>query len=199
MENTTELASYFNAETQFREALNRLRGILHSTELEEEYKWKMPIYTLNGTNLIGLGVFKNHLSVLFFNGDLLSDKYNLLINAPEGNTKHMRQLRFTTFEEIDENTVKNYIQEAIINQNAGLGTENSSVNEPPAIPKELENAFALSSHLKTRFGLLPEEKQREYIQYINKGEDEQARSKRLEQCIPFIMLLRGVADLQDKK
>lgn len=51
MGNTTKLASYFNAETRFREALNRLREILHSTELQEEFKWEMPVYTLNGENL----------------------------------------------------------------------------------------------------------------------------------------------------
>jgi uncharacterized protein YdeI (YjbR/CyaY-like superfamily) len=199
MENITALASYFNTETRFQKALNHLREILLSTELVEEYKWDMPVYTLNGENLIGLCVFKDHFAVLFFNGDFLVDKNNLLINAHEGKTKHMRQLRYSTFEEIDENTLKTYIQEAITNQNAGLDTQNSLANKTPAIPKELENAFALSSHLKTRFALLPEEKQREYIHYISEGEDEQARSKRLEHCIPFIMLLRGIADLQDKK
>lgn len=199
MENITELVSYFNTETPFREALNYLRGILHSTELVEDFKWNMPVYTLNGKNLIGLGVFKNHLAVLFFNGDMLSDKNNLLINAQEGKTKHMRQLRYTTLEEIDENTVKTYIQEAITNQNEGIHTEISAAIEGPAIPKELQNAFMLSGHLKTRFALLPEVKQQEYLHYIAEGEDEEERSKRLEHCLPFIMRLRGIADLLDKK
>lgn len=199
MENTTKLASYFNTETPFREALNRLRGILNSTVLKEEYKWKMPVYTLNGKNLIGLGVFKNHFALLFFNGDLLSDKNNVLINAQEGKTKHMRQLRYTTLEEIDENTVKSFIQESITNQNTRISAESSAAIEGPALPKELQNAFTLSGHLKTRFALLPEVKQQEYIHYIAEGEDEEERSKRLEHCLPFIMRLRGIADLLDKK
>lgn len=199
MENTTKLASYFNTETRFREALNRLRGILHSTELKEEFKWEMPVYTLNGESLVGLCVFKDYLAVIFFNGALLRDKNNLLVNAQVAKTEHTRQLRYTNLVEIDENIVKTYIQEAITNQNKGINTENSWANEEPTIPEELQNAFTLSSHLKTRFELLPTEKQQEYIRYIAEGEDEQARSKRIEHCIPFIMLLRGISDLHNKK
>ncbi len=192
MKNTTDLASYYNAETRFRKALNRFREILISTELKEEFNREMPVYTLNGKNLIGLGVLKDQLVVLFFNGNLLRDKNNLLINAQEEKTEYVRKLCYTNLEEIDENIVKTYIQEAITIQKEGITTENSSVIQGVIIPKELQNAFALSSHLKTRFALLPEEKQQEYSDYIGQGEDEQARSKRLEHCIPSIMLLRGM-------
>ncbi|HEA31344.1 MAG TPA: hypothetical protein ENH91_15350 [Leeuwenhoekiella sp.] len=193
MEKTTKTEAFFDQESPFKGALNRLRAIINATVLEEDFKWNTPVYTMNGKNVVGLGTFKNHFAIFFFNGDLLQDPNNVLVNAQEGKTKHMRQLRYTAAEHLDEDTVKTFIQKAITSQKASLSTaKNTSNNKNTLLPKELQNAFSLSDHLKKRFMLLSTEKQQEYVQYIGKGDNEKTRNKRLEHCIPFIMRLRGI-------
>ncbi|MFC7002566.1 DUF1801 domain-containing protein [Pseudobowmanella zhangzhouensis] len=58
-------------------------------------KWNAPVYMLDGKNLVGLGGFKQHCAVWFFNGVLLNDPQNRLLNAQEGKTQTLRQWRFS--------------------------------------------------------------------------------------------------------
>ena len=199
MENITKITSTstFKDQAQFRKVLQRLRAILNATELKEELENETPIYTLENKKLIALGVNENYLTVLFFDGNLLHDSNNLLLKTPGDQTGNMRQLQYASLAEIDENALKTYIDEAINIQKKIPGTE-TELPQEPVLPTALQNAFALSAHLKKRFMLLKDENQQEYIEYINGGSDEQARSKRLEHCLPFIMRLRGIADLKDK-
>ena len=53
------------------------------------------MYTIDGKNVAGIGKFKHHFGVWFFNGSLIKDKYGRLHNAQEGKTKALRQLRYT--------------------------------------------------------------------------------------------------------
>jgi len=51
--------------------LEFLRQLLLETELKEERKWGMPTYTLNGKNVVILGVFKESCVLSFLKGGLL--------------------------------------------------------------------------------------------------------------------------------
>jgi len=93
--------------------LLELREILNSTVLTETINWGGPVYTLDDKNLIGIGAFKNHCALWFFQGALLKDTNNLLINAQEGKTKALRQIRFEAGSKIDTQELLKYIDEAI--------------------------------------------------------------------------------------
>ena len=105
---------FIESQEQWKEPLIRLRSILLSTELEETVKWNFPVYTLKGHNVAGLGAFQSYVGIWFFQGALLKDKHQRLVNAQEGKTQAMRQLRFYSAEEIDEQLVKEYLAEAIL-------------------------------------------------------------------------------------
>ena len=98
---------------QWAEELESLASIINKLPLEKTIKWGAEVFTYNGKNVVSYGGFKNYFMLWFFNGVFLEDKYKVLINAQEGKTKSLRQWRFTSITEIDENKITEYINEAI--------------------------------------------------------------------------------------
>jgi len=102
---------------RWQSALILLRKVVRSTELEETTKWGAPAYTYNGKNIVGLGAFKSYVGIWFFQGVFLKDAKKKLINAQEGKTKALRQRRFKSDKDIEEESelIREYVQEAISN------------------------------------------------------------------------------------
>jgi len=59
-------------------------------ELTESWKWHVPIYSLNGKNLLGLQDFTAHVNLNFFRGAQLHDPRGILI----GTGKLVRHVTF---------------------------------------------------------------------------------------------------------
>jgi len=93
--------------------LDIIKSIISKTPLNETTKWGGTVYVYNGKNIIGIAGFKHFFTIWFFDGNKLKDEKKVLINAQEGVTKSMRQWRFTSKDEIDEELILQYIQEAI--------------------------------------------------------------------------------------
>ena len=110
-----EVDIFIGKHENFSMPLNEIREIILSTNLEETIKWGMPTYTLNNKNVVGIGAFKTHYGVWFFQGSLLKDTHKVLINAQEGKTQAMRQWRFTKDSIIDKKLLLSYLEEAISN------------------------------------------------------------------------------------
>tara|TARA_R110000868_G_scaffold386643_1_gene654997 strand:+ start:95 stop:694 length:600 start_codon:yes stop_codon:yes gene_type:complete len=195
MKKINSVEEYIEENNQFSEALQLLRNIITSTELEETIKWSAPVYTINGKNVLGLGAFKNHFGVWFFNGVFLKDKYNLLVNAQENKTKALRQMRFDSINGIDKNMVLAYVKEAIENQKLGKEIKPERSKKEAVIPKELKQLFATDSNLKSSFYNLSLYIQKEYCEYISSAKREATKQTRLEKITP--MILQGVG-LNDK-
>lgn len=195
MSKSEKIEAYFEADKTFKPAINRLREIILSTELIEDFKWNSPVYTINGKNVVGIGSFKNHFGVWFFNGALLKDKEGVLTNAQEGKTKALRQLRYTSFDNIDEKLLKEYLLEAIENQKAGREIKSAKPVKNVVVPEELKIAFSKNPELKSAFKNLTPGRQREYAEHIAGAKQETTRLKRLDKCEP--MILEGIG-LNDK-
>lgn len=173
--------------------LETLYTILRSTELEETTKWGGPVFTLNGKNVIGVGGFKSYFGLWFYQGVFLKDEKKLLVNASQGKTKAMRQLRFTSKKEIDIKLIKSYIKEAIENAKADkeLKPEKKPVSK---IPIELESALKNDLKAKRAFESLTPFKQKEYIEYINDAKQEKTKISRTEKSILLIKEGMGLND-----
>ncbi|WP_264565030.1 DUF1801 domain-containing protein [Flavobacterium sp. N3904] len=100
--------------------LDLLKSMIAKTELVETTKWGGPVYVFNAKNVIGIAGFKHFFAIWFFKGVHLKDPNKKLVNAQEGITKSMRQWRFTSKEEIDEETILSYIAEAIEIEKQGI-------------------------------------------------------------------------------
>ena len=195
MKKIYSVEEYIEENNHFADALTLLRSIINKTELEETVKWSAPVYALNGKNVVGLGAFKNHFGIWFFNGVFLKDEHNLLINAQENKTKALRQMRFESIEQIDKNIVLAYVKEAIENQKLGKEIKPDRSKKKLEIPIELKNALSESSNLKDAFKALTPYKQKEYCEYIDTAKREATKQTRLDKIKP--MILKGIG-LNDK-
>ena len=173
------------------EEIMLLREIILSTGLKEEIKWGGPIYTLDGKNIAAIGGFKNYATIWFHQGVFLSDPSNVLVNANEGNTRGLRQWRFTSLKEIKPALVKKYVLEAIRNAKAGKEIKPEKKAAIP-MPDVFASALKKDKKLKVAFEKLTPGKQREYLEYITEAKQEETRMRRVEKSVPIIMAGKGL-------
>jgi uncharacterized protein YdeI (YjbR/CyaY-like superfamily) len=184
---------YITNHPNWEEEISTLREIITSTELEETIKWGGPVYTIGGKNVVGIGAFKNHCALWFFQGALLKENTALLENAQEGKTKALRQIRFEKGDELPLDTLRKYVLEAIQNQKEGKEIK-PDTNRKTEVPIELEGAMSKDRALKSAFKDLSPGKQREYCGYISEAKRETTKNSRLEKIIPMIKAGTGLHD-----
>lgn len=183
-----------NREEIWQEEIHILQSIIEKTGLESAIKWGGKVYTHQGKNVVSAGGFKNHFCLWFYNGVFLSDPYQKLINAQEGKTKALRQWRFHSAEEIEEEKILEYIREAIKNEEIGKVWKPEKAVEftiPDFFQKKLNDA----KELNESFSALTPFKQKEYIEYLESAKREATQLARLDKIIP--MILQGIG-LNDK-
>jgi len=193
MKKISSVEEYIEAHSHFNEGLTLLRDIINSTELEETLKWSLPTYTSSNKNVLGLGAFKNHFGIWFFNGVFLKDQKNLLVAAQE-TTKALRQMRFESSSQINKNTVLAYVKEAIENQKLGKELKPEKKGNKVAIPKELNIVLKNNKALFDAFKSLTPYKQREYVEYIDTAKRIETKQTRLDKIIPMISKGIGLND-----
>jgi len=184
---------YIERHEKWTDALILLRSILNTTELKETLKWSAPVYTMDGKNVVGLGAFKNHFGLWFFNGVFLKDKKHLLVSAQE-TTKALRQMRFQSIEEIDKHTVLSYVKEAIENQKLGKELKPEKKPKNVLLPAELQKKLKTDKDLNKAFNELTPYKQREYAEYIGEAKREATKQSRLKKIVPMIRKGFGLND-----
>ena len=193
MKKVNSVEEYVEVNSHYGEALTLLRQLINSTELEETLKWSAPVYTINGKNVLGLGAFKNHFGIWFFNGIFLKDEKQLLSNAQE-ETKALRQMRYESISEIDKNVVLSYIKEAIDNQKLGKELKPEKKGKYVEIPVELKDSLKKDTNLNEAFHNLTPFKQREYAEFIATAKRAETKQSRLEKILPMILKSIGLND-----
>lgn len=193
MQRAKSASDFISKHPQWRELLTTLRHIVQETELEETIKWGVPVYTLDGKNVVGLTAFKQHVALWFYQGALLEDKACKLVNAQEGITKAQRQWRFRNKADIEQKLILNYISEAIENQRKDKVIK-PSPKKPYTLPPELGEAFSRNPKLEPAFQDLAPYKQREYSEYISEAKRADTKNRRLEKSIPLILAGKGLSD-----
>jgi uncharacterized protein YdeI (YjbR/CyaY-like superfamily) len=138
-----------------------LRAIVLQSNLKEEIKWGIPVYTKNGKNIVSINAFKESTVISFFKGVLLADKHKIL--QQQGNIQSSRIIRYTNVDDIQKTgaIISAYIAEAI-----SLEEENKKVSitkNPEPIPNELIQAFEADEAFKSAFHALTQGRQRAYI------------------------------------
>ena len=193
MKRNKTIDEYLASIEHFREEVIRLREIMLQSGLEETIKWGIPVYTLEGKNIVGISSFKTYFGMWFYQGVFLRDPAGVLMNAQEGVTKGMRQWRLTSMEEIDEELIMQYVQEAIQNQREGkeIKPERKALLVPPALDEALDQ----NPDARLGFDALSHSKKREYTEYISEAKRAETKQNRLAKILP--MLEQGIG-LNDK-
>ena len=181
-----KIAAYIDQHEQFTELLNVLRSIIKKHPFEETVKWGMPTYVFDKKNLIGIGAFKKHVGLWFFQGALLEDKAQILHNSQEAKTKAMRQVHFKKISEIDPDILHGYLEETIENQKNGLTVQISKPVKKVILPDDLSNYLEKHAALSVSFSRLTPGRQKEYAEYISSAKRAQTKIDRLKKITPLI-------------
>src|SRR3954470_1761878 len=90
-----------------------MRRVLAGLAMKEERKWGSPTYTLDGKNVVIIQCFKEYFALGFFQGALLKDPKELLMQL--GQVHAGRVMKFTSAKDITAkaSTIKAYVREAM--------------------------------------------------------------------------------------
>lgn len=124
----------------------------------------------------------------------MKDPEGVLIQQTE-NVQAARQIRFTNVEQVIslEPTIKNYVQEAIENEKAGLKVVLKEVQDIP-IPVEFQQILDENSDLKTAFAALTPGRQKAYNRYFAEPKQVKTRLARIEKYTQSILDGKGLND-----
>lgn len=175
----------------WRNELELLRQIVLSCDLTEDLKWSMPVYTLNGKNVLMIAAFKDYYALSFFKGALLKDEHNIL--AKHGDSSQaFRLFKFTDIKDIVKlkSKIRSYILEAIDLEKKGAKIEFKKTIEK--IPEELETKFKQLPAFKKAFYALTPGRQRGYILHFSQAKQAGTRISRIEKQLQNIMNGKGL-------
>src|SRR6187455_2334131 len=121
---------------RWKSEIAAMRRVLAGIPMTEECKWGKPTYTVDGKNIIILQGFKEYFALGFFQGALLKDPKNVLVQL--GQIHAGRVMKFTSAKEIIASapTIKRYVREAIAVEKAGLRMKPKTTSDFP-VPEEL--------------------------------------------------------------
>ena len=173
--------------------LQFLRQLLLDTELQEERKWGMPTYTLQGKNVVILGVFKESCVLSFLKGGLLEDPYQLL-ERPGPNSQEGRFIRLTQLSQAQEieDEIKEYLLQAIEVERSGKKSSAKPANL--VLPEELLQKFEEHPDLETAFLALTPGRQRGYVIHFSEAKQSATRLNRIEKYLSRIFAGKGMLD-----
>lgn len=175
-----------------QEKLIVLRKIMLDCGLTETVKWGIPVYE-HSKNVVGMAAFKNFVSLWFYRGVFLADEAKVLIAAGDA-TKGLRQWRFAPKDIVPVERVKQYVFEAMANDEKGLKIQQEKKVHKVEIPAILNEVLAANQGLNTAFLALSPSRQHEYCEYIDDAKQEETRQRRLQKVIDLIAQKQGLND-----
>jgi uncharacterized protein YdeI (YjbR/CyaY-like superfamily) len=182
---------FFEKDTSWKEAYEKLRLILLDCGLTEELKWGCPCYTTNKRNVVLIHGFKEYCALLFPKGALLKEE-GILVQQTE-NVQSARQVRFRNVHEIIklQRALKAYVREAVEVERAGLKVALKKTSEFK-MPEEFAAKLKASPALKRAFHALTPGRQRGYLLYFSSAKQSKTREARIEKNVERIMAGQGL-------
>jgi len=189
-----KVIQFLSKAKKWQDEMTLLREIITECDLEEDFKWMHPCYTLNNANIVLIHGFKDYCALLFFKGVLMKDEKGILIQQTE-NVQDRRQLRFKNTAEIEklESVIREYIQEAIAIEKAGLKVVMKTTAQYQ-MPDEFQTVLEDMPELKKAFYSLTPGRQKAYLLYFSSAKQAKTREARIEKYIPKIMDGKGLDD-----
>jgi uncharacterized protein YdeI (YjbR/CyaY-like superfamily) len=186
---------FLSKQNRWQDEMTLLRAIiLEIKQLNEDYKWMHPCYTLEDKNVVIIQGFKDYCALLFFKGALMKDPKGILIQMTD-NVQSSRQIRFTDIKEIkkEKPVIKEYIGEAIRIEKSGEKVPLKKTADYP-VPEEFQKVLEENSKVKKAFDSLTPGRQRGYLFFFSQAKQSKTRESRIEKCIPKILAGKGLDD-----
>lgn len=171
----------------------KLRSILLKMDLEENFKWNLPCYSHDGSNIVIIQPFKACLGMMFFKGTLLKDPKKILVNNGP-NSQAGRRFEFRSVKDITTlvSTIKAYIKEAVELEKSGRKVVRTK--RAFTLPIELKKIFVQHPKFKKAFELLTPGRQRAYVLYFSGAKQSSTRQARIEKYMARILMGKGLTD-----
>ena len=178
----------------FKATFTALRDMIRESapELKETLKWGAPCY-VRTSNVVGIVVLKNYVALWFYQGALLDDPKNKLIQASE-KTTGLRQLRFEKPEDIDATYLTDLLQQAVENDRQGRKVKPRRKQKPMPVPFELKQVLDSDATIKANFESLAPSHQREYIEYVGEAKRASTRERRAKKARGLLSEGKGLHD-----
>jgi len=179
---------------KWQDEMTLLRTIVLESGLEEDFKWRQPCYTLDGKNIVIVSGFKEYCLLGFFKGALLKDEHQLF-ETPGENTQSMRQLRFTSVDDIQQkkSIIRDYVREMINAEKAGLKVELKKSTELE-FSEELKAKFQQDPTFQKAFEALTPGRRRAYNMFFSAAKQSKTRESRIEKYMPKILEGKAMDD-----
>ncbi len=189
-----KVTTFINTASQWQLEFRKLREIMLDCGLTEDFKWRVPCYTLGDKNIVLVHGFKDYCAILFPKGALLNDPDDILIQQTE-NVQAARQVRFKNLEEIEklESVLKSYIKQAVEVEKAGLEIEFKPTSEFK-MPKEFQEKLKQNPTFKTAFEKLTPGRQHGYLLYFSAPKQSATRTARIDKSEERILAGKGLND-----
>lgn len=189
----TKVDKFLSQAKKWQEEIKLFREIALECGLEEELKWRLPCYVLEGDNVVIIQPFKEYCALMFFKGALLKDTKKIL--KTPGTSQSVRQIRVTNIQEAKKlrATIKSYVKEAIKIEKSGEKVKLKKTSEFK-VPAEFKTKLESMPKLKTAFNSLTPGRQRAYLYFFSSAKQAATRESRVEKYIPQILKGKGMND-----
>lgn len=174
-----DVDAYFDKATDWADEQRTLREILRRTPLVEAFKWKQPVYTHHGANLVTIWAFKDGCGLGFFKGVLLDDPEKVLDHVGQ-NSRSAMKVMFRSAAEVEaaEPLIHAYVAEAIEREERGETVE--FAKDDLELPAELIEALAADPELAEAWDALTPGRRRSHVLHISGARQSATRTARIE-------------------
>lgn len=179
------IAEYIRKQGDFsQEILERLYGIIMDAHphIVEDWKWGAPNFAYKGL-VCWLVRFKDFVGINFYKGALIKDEYNRFVEGKDAD-KGNRIMRFTSMEDINEEELRYYLQEAIRLNEEGIKVPKKEISAD--LPEDMTRALEANPKSKSFFDTLSPGAKRDYIEWITEAKREATRNSRMETMIEWL-------------
>ena len=179
---------------RWRAEFDELRTLLLRTGLVEQFKWRKPCYSSDGTNIVIFQPFKELCALMFFQGALLTDTAGLL-REQGANSQSALRLEFRSPTDVHAAAphLAGYVAEAVRHAKEGSQVERRSTAEYP-MPDELLLRFEEDARFREAFESLTPGRQRGYLLHFAGAKQSATRLARIDRCTPRIFDGLGMHD-----
>ncbi|MCA0274097.1 MAG: YdeI/OmpD-associated family protein [Proteobacteria bacterium] len=190
VETDRRVGVFFTRLTAWQAELQALSAILLESGLKEEFKWRSPVYTVDGGNVAIIWGFKDHAALGFFKGVLLKDRAGILV-APGENSRSSRVVKLHSVAEIaaQEAVLREYIDEAMAVEKAGLKVD--LPKDDLAYPGELIAKLDADQAYREAFEALTPGRRRGYLLYFSEPKKPETRLSRIDKAASRIFAGKG--------
>jgi uncharacterized protein YdeI (YjbR/CyaY-like superfamily) len=186
---------YIDDMSAWRPEFEALRPILLRAGLDEDFKWRKPCYTHDGSNVAIFQPFKDLCALLFFKGALLEDPDGALKEQGENTRSALRlEFRSTTDVTSAKPTITALVKDAIRVEQAGLSVPKRPPTDDGPYPDELTTILATDPTLRDAWSRLTPGRRRGWLLHFNGAKQSKTRTARIERATPLILEGFGMHD-----